>query len=484
MTKKTYFRIATSFIIFSLIGLIGCSKTEEKKPVEITPPTPSFSENRETIKDAYTYAFPIVDNYRILYSYFVDTTHPQYKGDWNQVFNNQRVSTPEDTAMQTPNSDTPYSFVGFDLRAEPLVFTVPKMEKNRYWSIQFIDLYTFNFDYAGTRTTGNDGGNYLLVGPNWKGDTPKGISKVIQSETELGLAFYRTQLFNPVDLVNVKKIQAGYAVKPLSKFLGEAAPAPVAAIDFLKPLSREDQKKSPEFFNLTNFVLQFCPENPSETELMKRFNKINVGQGQTFDTSKLTPEMKTVFEQGMSDSWVDFSEFKKRIDSGEVRSSDSFGTRDYLKNNYMLRMAGAVLGIWGNSKEEAIYPIYLVDSENKPLNAAEHSYTLRFEPGNIPPANAFWSITIYKLPESLLVANKMNRYLLNSPMMPSFKKDPDGGITFYIQTDSPGPTKESNWLPAPQGPFLAVLRIYYPKVEALNGSWKQPGILATAKKMN
>src|ERR1700720_1926104 len=136
------------------------------------------AEARAIAKDAYVYGFPIVDNYRIQHAYWVDKTTPEYKGPWNQIWNSARVYTPADTAIQTPNSDTPYSFVGADLRSEPLVLTVPAMEKERYFSVQLIDYYTFNFDYIGTRTSGNGGGSFLLAGPGWKGDTPKGVKKL------------------------------------------------------------------------------------------------------------------------------------------------------------------------------------------------------------------------------------------------------------------------------------------------------------------
>src|SRR5438128_11984743 len=131
-----------------------------------------------------------------------------------------------------------------DLRAEPMVLTVPKIEKERYFSIQLIDAYTFNFDYIGSRTTGNNGGSYLIAGPGWKGETPKGVKKVMRSETEFLIAAYRTQLFHPTDLDNVKKVQAGYKAEPLSAFLGQPAPAAAPAIDFLKPLTPAEEKTS------------------------------------------------------------------------------------------------------------------------------------------------------------------------------------------------------------------------------------------------
>jgi hypothetical protein len=430
-------------------------------------------EARTIAKEAYIYGEPIVDNYRVQYAYFVDRANPEFKAPWNHIWNSARLFTPADKAIQTPNSDTLYSMIGADLRAEPIVLTVPAMEKDRYFSVQLIDYYTFNFDYIGSRTTGNGGGVFLLAGPGWKGETPKAIDKVFRSETELAFPGFRTQLFNPGDIDNVKKVQAGYKVETLSAFLGTTPPEAAPAIEFIKPLSPAEQKTSPEFFNILNFVLQFCPTVPSETELMARFAKIGVGAGKTFDVGTLTPEMKSAIEQGMADAWADMAALQKRIDAKEVTLGEMFGTREYLKNNYLYRMAAAVNGIYGNSKQEAMYPIYAIDSDGQKLDGTKR-YAVRFAPGDLPPVNAFWSLTMYELPSSLLVANPINRYLLNSPMIPQFKRDADGSITFYIQNESPGADKEANWLPAPKGPFVCFMRLYWPKPEALDGRWKQP----------
>ena len=156
------------------------------------------AEARAIAKEAYVYGFPMVDSYRIQYAYFVDTKNPEYKAPWNQLNNIPRVYTPADTAIQTPNSDTPYSMIGMDLRAEPIVLTVPVIEKDRYFSIQLIDAYTFNFDYAGSRTTGNDGGSFLVAGPGWKGETPEPASRRCFARRPIScIGAYRTQLFNP-----------------------------------------------------------------------------------------------------------------------------------------------------------------------------------------------------------------------------------------------------------------------------------------------
>jgi hypothetical protein len=465
MTMKT---TALKSLAYATALVMSSSFSVGQAQTSVTP-----AEARAIAKEAYIYGFPMVDSYRIQHAYFVDKNNPEYKAPWNQLRNFSRVFTPEDKAVQTPNSDTPYSFLGMDLRAEPIVLTVPQIEKKRYFSIQLIDAYTFNFNYIGSRATGNDGGSFLIAGPNWKGPTPKGVKRVIRSETELVLAPYRTQLFNPDDLDNLKKVQAGYKVQPLSAFLGQPAPKAAPAIDFVQPLTPDTQKTSPEFYNILNFVLQFCPTHPSEKNLMARFAKIGIGAGKSFNANNLSPEMKTAIQQGMADAWQAMAQLQKRLDAGEVTSGDTFGTREYLKNNYLYRMAAAVVGIYANSKQEAMYPLYFVDADRQKLNGANR-YAVRFAPGQLPPVNAFWSLTMYELPASLLSANPLNRYLLNSPMLPQFKRDADGGLTLLIQNESPGKDKETNWLPAPKGPFFMVMRLYWPKDEALKGKWTTP----------
>jgi hypothetical protein len=218
--------------------------------------------------------------------------------------------------------------------------------------------------------------------------------------------------------------------------------------------------------------LQFCATDPSETELMARFAKIGVGAGKTFDPSKLSPEMKAAIEQGRADAWDAFAGGVKLLDDGTLTSGDLFGTREAMKNNYLNRWLGTI-GIYGNSKQEAMYPIYRIDADGQKLSGANR-YSIRFAPGQLPPVNAFWSLTMYELPASLLVANPINRYLINSPMLPQLQRDADGGLTLLIQNVSPGKEKEANWLPAPKGPFAMYMRLYWPKPEALDGKWTAP----------
>ena len=450
------------------IGLMAIAFGCKSPKTEVTP-----EEARAIAKEAYIYGFPLVDNYRIFYSYFADSSDPEFKAPLNQLKNIPKVYTHEDKSVQTANSDTPYSWAGLDLRGEPIVIILPPIEYNRYYSVQLIDGFTHNFDYLGSRTTGNKGGKFLIAGPDWKGDTPAGFDKVIKSETQMVLALIRTQLFDPSDLDKVIKIQSEYQLMPLSAYQKQSAPAQPSAISWLKPLSSEEQKSSLMIFNQLNFWSQFCGIHESEKALFERFAKIGVVPGKTFDTAALSPEIKEAIGAGIQDAWKEFAAYNEaEIKTGKVGSAEAFGTREHLNNNYMLRMAGAVLGIYGNSKEEALYPIYQTDSEGQPLNAATNKYTLTMKSDEMPPVNAFWSYTMYELPSRLMLENPLNRYLINSPMVPNLKRNADSSITLYIQHESPGKDKENNWLPAPNGPFFFVNRLYWPKPEAFNGTWK------------
>ena len=199
--------------VFTLLIVSGCGKPVSESS-SLSP-----ADARQIAKEAYIYGFPMAANYQTMYKQAIDPHNSDYRGPFNTLNSSKSVATPEDKFVVTPNSDTPYSYLWMDLRAEPLVITLPKIEKNRYYSVQLIDLYTYNFDYLGTRKTGNGGGVFLIAGPDWKGDTPKGVSGVIHCETQFAYALFRTQLFNLPDLPNVNKIQAGYRAEPLSKFL-------------------------------------------------------------------------------------------------------------------------------------------------------------------------------------------------------------------------------------------------------------------------
>ncbi len=432
----------------------------------------SAEELRQIAKEAYLYGFPLVVNYQTMYKQAIDETDHNYKAPFNVLGHSATVATPEDTFVVTPNSDTPYSYLWLDLRAEPIVITMPKIEKDRYYTGQLIDLYTFNFAYLGTRAYGNDGGNFLVTSPGWSGETPKDVKAVFRCETDFAYVLFRTQLFNPDDLENVEKIQAGYGARPLSKFLNASSPPPAPAINW--PRASQDMATAPAMFGYLNFLLQFCPTHPSEKDLMTRFAKLNIGAGKDFSADKLSADAKKAIGGGLTDAGTDFVALQKRINAEVVSSAELFGTREFLKNNYLYRFCGARLGLYGNSGAEAIYLAYFVDANNQPADASKNNYTVRFPKGQLPPAGAFWSLTMYDGKSQFLVANPLKRYLVNSTMLKSFQYGDDGSLTFYAQKGSPGVGNESNWLPAPDGPFYAILRIYMPSPEVIAGIWRRP----------
>ncbi|MCW3482065.1 DUF1254 domain-containing protein [Neisseriaceae bacterium JH1-16] len=437
---------------------------------------PALSEQAATAiaRDAYVYGVPMIDSYRTMYAFNVDKGNPQYKGPFNSILNIARAFTPDDTAFVAPNSDTPYSFAALDLRAEPMVITIPKMEKNRYFAFQLMDLFSFNFAYIGSRTTGNEGGHYMIAGPQWKNPTPKGITKVIRSETELVNVVGRTQLFDAADLDKVRAIQAGYQLQPLSAFLGQPAPAAAPAVNWIKPLPADQERSSPAFFSQLAFLLQFAePPHPTERTLRWRFAQLGIVPGQPFDTAAQPAQRLEALQAGMVEGQ---KEIDRRRDSLGGKNDMLFGSRSFLKNDYVARATGAQVGIGANSRDEAQSPTYEKDAGGQQLDGRQHRYTLHFAKGQLPPVNAFWSVTMYDLPQQLLVKNPIDRYLINSPMLPSLKTDADGGLTVYIQADSPGQDKEANWLPAPKGPFMLAMRYYWPRAELLKNQWPAPQV--------
>jgi hypothetical protein len=483
-------RQSTRFLKFALLGavaatlLASCGKEDdriaqaEKKDAD----QPGMIAIKDTIKEAYIYGFPMLMNYGVMHAYFIDKNSGQYKAPFNTIYNEARVFTYKDTAIVTPNSDTPYSFVGMDLRAEPLVLCVPAIEKKRYYDVQLVDMYTFNYGYIGSRATGNDAGCFAIAGPDWKGDTPAGIKKLFRSETQFGLIGIRTQLFSPSDMPNVEKIQAGYKVQPLSQFLKQPAPPAGPAIDW-PPFTRDDMKQP--FAKYLNFVLQFCPPVEEEKALRAKFATVGIAAGKPFDFDKLSDVHKAEFLLAIKEGY-DAIEHKRNNFGKDVNGwliGSVLGDRAFFNGDWLLRAAGALAGIYGNSAEEAVYPLAKHDASGEPLDGSKAKYTLTFAKDQYPPVNAFWSVTMYDGKTQLLIENPINRYLINSPMLPQLKKNADGSLTLYIQKDSPGRALESNWLPSPDGPIYLVMRLYWPKTEPPSvlppgdGTWKPPAIV-------
>jgi hypothetical protein len=470
---------STLLCLLAATFVTGCEKKNASGVA-----APGIEETKAIAEEGFIYGLPIVMNYAVMYEYAVDRNSGQFKAPFNQINNEARVFTYKDTAVITPNSDTPYSIVWMDLRTEPIVLSVPAVAKPRYYSVMLCDGNTFNYGYIGSRATGTEPGDYMVVGPDWKGETPAGIKKVFHSSTQFSAAAYRTQLFNPADMPNVIKIQSGYQVRPLSAYLKQPAPPAAPAIDF--PKANAELVKQ-NFFSYLDFALQFAPAGPEEVAIRAKLASIGIGPGKTFEMKDLSLEHKAAILLGMKQGETKVEQYlasgQKNINGWKVGSL--FGDRGFYNGDWLKRAAAAKGGIYGNDAIEAMYPMTKTLADGEELDGSKHNYTLTFAKGQFPPVNAFWSVTMYDGKSQLLIENPINRYLINSPMLQGMKKNPDGSLTMYIQKDLPGKAKESNWLPAPNDTIYLVMRLYWPKetppsiLPAGEGTWQPPAIVAS-----
>ena len=479
------------FIIASIVAvmIVGCGNKNdavsqaEKRDTVAGIPVPSIEETKAIAEEGFIYGLPIVMNYAVMYDYAINRDSGQFKAPFNEINNEARVFTYKDTTVVSPNSDTPYSIVFMDLRSEPMVLSVPAIDKKRYYAVMLCDGNTFNYGYIGSRATGNDAGDYMVVGPDWQGETPAGIKKVFRSSTQFSVAIYRTQLFNAADMPNVVKVQSGYKAQLLSAYLKKPAPASAPVIDFPK-VNKEMVKTN--FFKYLSFALQYAPAGPEENAIREKLASIGIGPGRKFEFKDLSAEHKAAILLAMKEG-------EEKIEKMAANGGKDFngwrvgglagGDRAFFNGDWLKRAAVAKAGIYANDSIEAMYPLTRMDSQGEILDGSKHSYTLTFAKGQLPPVNAFWSITMYEGKTQLLIENPINRYLINSPMLPGLKKNADGSVTIYIQNKSPGKSKEANWLPAPNGPIYLVMRLYWPKETSPSilppgeGEWKPPGIV-------
>jgi hypothetical protein len=470
---KRTFHFGGLVTVIATLFIAGCQRNERDRP--------SIEETKAIAEEGFIYGLPLVMNYAAMYELAIDRTSPNFKAPFGVIFNEANVATYKDTAVTSPNSDTPYSILYLDLRAEPTVVLVPAVARPRYYSAQLTDGNTFNYGYIGSRSTGTEAGDYLVVGPDWKGETPPTIKKVFHSSTQFSLILFRTQLFNPADISNVVKVQSGYRAQPLSTYLQQPPPPPAPRIDF--PKANAELVKA-NFFRFLDFALQFSPAGPEETAIRTKLARIGVGPGKKFEMKDLSLKHKAAVLLGMKQGNDQVDKFiasgATNVNGWQVGSY--FGDRASYNGNWLKRAGAAKAGLYGNDAAEAVYPQTRVTANGETLDASKHKYTLTFAKDQLPPVNSFWSVTMYDGKTQLLIENPINRYLINSPMLPTMKKNPDGSLTIYIQKEAPSADRKSNWLPAPDGPIFLVMRLYWPKetppsiLPPGEGTWQPPPI--------
>jgi hypothetical protein len=289
------------------------------------------------------------------------------------------------------------------------------------------------------------------------------------------------------DISQVKAIQDAYQVQMLSDYLGKKSNYMTPTIDW--PKWNEGDQFTEASFKYVDIVLNLTQDIEAEKALREDMAKLAIGTAEPFDFESFDPEIQEAIKAGAKEGFAEIEAFIKEHAADPLGSTKMFGTRTFLnqsakenynfENMFLPRAVAADRGLYGNSAAEAMYPMYIVDAEGNPFNAAENNYTLTFKQGDLPPVKAFWSLTMYDGKTQLLIDNPLNRYLLNSPMMDDFVMNEDGTLTIYIQKESPGAALEANWLPSPDGPFYAVLRLYGPEAEALQGTWVNPPMIKT-----
>lgn len=420
---------------------------------------------RSIARDAYTFGYAMVENYRTLYEQAVDAEDPRFTGGFGRYRHYSEPFTPDNTDIVTPNNDTPYSWGWFDLRAEPWVITVPEID--RFYILPFHDLYTVYAGYISAATTGTGPGRYLLAGPSWTGGTPEGFDGVITSSTDFVGCLGRTA-FTDGDVDELRRIQQSYSAVPLSELEGTVAPL-VGPVSW--PVWDEAAATDIRFYDLLDHLLAFAPALPEDEEIRVRMASAGIDGSGTFRTSGLDAADRAEFELGLADGIRHLDEVASQASS----STGLFGTREEMSRAYDNRNVGAKKGLYGLPPAIAWYGGWLVDSRGDQITGAT-DYTITFTPEQLPVARFFWSATLYTLPQRLLSANEIDRYSIGD-RTPGVRYGDDGSLTLHVQHRRPDDSIEaSNWLPSPDGPFTVIIRAYGGDSAIAEGRYRLPPI--------
>lgn len=451
-------------LLFTALSLLftSCTHSPEK-----TSSVVSADSLARIAEEAYVYGFPLVEFYKGRNASSVDTTSKRY-APFNSFRYLGKLATPSDSIKNGPNNDTPYFSAWIDVSKEPVVVHVPD-HKDRYYSLQFVDFFTENAPYIGTRATGNKEGRFLLTPPNWKGKVPEGVTP-IQFRTNYLLAIGRTLVYDPKELPEVIGLQKKITLTPLSVWPAQEGKYQGTKRPDLAPYYAE---KDSFFVNL-NQVLTQNPTLVTDSSLFQRFSLLGLGAGKSFSWNAFDKEAQEKIKKSIAetDAKLVAQEGVNYVDAGNnwVRTHPSYGKYDA---NYLLR---ATLvrwgGVGGHSPEEAFYLFPKTDDKGDSLTGSK-KYVLHFDKGQLPPVKSFWSITPYSLPGLYMSENPIQRYAIGDRTK-GFKYNADGSLDVYVQNESPGKEKEANWLPVSKNKFTVCARVYVPEQALLDGQYKFP----------
>lgn len=446
------------------------------------PPAVSEEDAHAIGVAAYLYFYPLVT---------MDVTRKQLTnvepgklplhGPMNTFANAPEYPPANSKVVVRPNFDTLYSSAWLDLTTEPMVVSVPDTE-GRYYLLPMLDMWTDVFASPGWRTTGTQAANFAVVPPGWRGEIPSDFQR-IDAPTPYVWIIGRTKTDGPSDYDAVHQVQAGYKITPLSAWVKQAAPIPVkidSTVDMkTPPKTQVDTMPAAKFFAYATEIMKLQPPHLTDQPIIAQMRRIGIERGKSLDFDALAPAVKKALETAPEDAqrlmlWK--TPTLARVVNQWSMNTDTMGV---YGNYYLKRAIVTQVGLGANLPEDAIYPLNLGDDAGKPLDGSE-KYTIHFDKGATPPANAFWSITLYDS-DGFQVANTLNRFAVSSWM--PFRYNPDGSLDLYFQNESPGGDKEANWLPAPKGPFNLTMRLYAPKSEALTGKWNPPPVTKVQEPM-
>ncbi|MGW6561494.1 DUF1254 domain-containing protein [Streptomyces hydrogenans] len=383
------------------------------------------------------------------------------------------------TEVVSPNADTLYSSAWLDLSDEPLVLTLPDFG-DRFWMVPILDAWSDVCAVVGRRGNGSSAGPFLIAGPSWSGAVPDGLT-LLESPTAVNWIIARYATSGPADFPAVNELQDATRLIPLSRWTGDPddyspptdVPVAAGADTTTAPVDQVHALGGRDYFALLNRMLVDNPPGSADAPFLGRLAKLGIAPGASLDD--LSPEEIAVLDAGARRGPEALRELLGRAESAKTdgwtvhRGLGDYGT-DYAKRAVITRF-----GYGANLDADALYPHATTDADGRPLDGA-HTYVLHFDAGRTPPVDGFWSLTMMN-ERQLFADNPLDRYAIGDRS--GMRTGPDGSLDIYVQHDSPGPDRESNWLPAPAGSFNVFLRLYWPEESALTGDWTPPALRRT-----
>ena len=488
-------RIVGIAVAIALAAMLGaCGKQEEAKVEKAAADVKAKAEGdaklaaaaakeleaREIAIDAYIYAYPLV-TMEMTRRVMTNVDKPSgSKAPMGQFARLRSYPAVDDHSVTAPNADTLYTLTWLDVSKEPWILSIPDM-KDRYFLFPMLDGWTNVFQVPGKRTTGTKAQKYAITGPGWSGTLPAGVTEY-KAPTNLVWVLGRIYCTGtPEDYKAVHALQDQISVVPLSAYGKPYTPVPAtveAAIDMkAAPREQVNAMDGAAYFKLFADLMKANPPSAEDAPLVAKLAKIGVVPGQDFDASKLDPAVAKGIAAAPKPAQDKISAYlKEAIVTGDAKVENGwlhFPKTGLYGTGYRNRAMITWYGLGANRPQDAVYPTSEGPGLIKKFSGA-NKYVAHFKKGELPPANAFWSITMYDK-DYFFVPNPINRYTVSSRS--KFKTNADGSIDLYIQKDSPGKDKEQNWLPAPADAFVLMMRLYWPTEKApsiLDGTWKPP----------